>query len=125
MLVRPFKEIKLSVKTKSATPDASLWMLPRSPTWRAVSFGAPCVLPYGLKWLPADRQPPLRSPDTLSNRWKSALQQLDEKIQMCALDVESACGVGIEAFDISGDLDGLSRRCLFEGHGARHRRVAA
>ena len=123
ILVRPFKEIKLSVRTKSATPDASLWMFPRSPTCRAVSFGAPCVFPYGLKWLPADRHPPLRSPDTLSRQ--SALQQPDKDRQFCALDMESARGVGVETFDVSGDLHGLSRCGLLEGHGARHRRVTA
>jgi len=41
------------------------------------------------------------------------------------VDVESAPGVRVEAFDVSGDRDRLSRRRLLEGHGARHGRVAA
>lgn len=48
-LVNQFRGTKLSVRTKLTTPDASLWIFCKSPTWRAVFFGALCTFPSGLK----------------------------------------------------------------------------
>lgn len=40
-----------SVMVPSALPCPSVWKLPRSPTWRSLSVGAPCVLEKGLTGL--------------------------------------------------------------------------
>lgn len=68
MLLAPANEIKLSVISILATPDASAWTLPKSPTWRSAEFGAPCSLPVGLKCGPADVHPLVLSPN--SWMWK-------------------------------------------------------
>lgn len=66
MLSGPFSEIRWSSNVNFAAPLASLSMLPRSPTWRSPSVGAPCFLLYGLKCAPALRHPLDRSPATLA-----------------------------------------------------------
>ena len=65
MLSGPLREMRESSKEKVATPAASAAMLPRSPTCRLRSCGAPCVRSKGLKCGPADAQPLLRSPEAL------------------------------------------------------------
>ncbi len=44
----PMSLMKLSDTLPLELPWASVSMLPRSPTWRFSSPGAPCVLPWGL-----------------------------------------------------------------------------
>ena len=63
----PLRVTKESSIVNLASPCASLWMLPRSPTWRDVSLGAPCILLKGLKCDPAEAHPEDRSPPVLFN----------------------------------------------------------
>lgn len=65
ILYSPFSERSLSLKVNFATPLSSLSMFPRSPTCRSSSPGAPWFLLNGLKWAPAERHPPDRSPEAL------------------------------------------------------------
>ena len=74
MLKGPFKEIKLSVRERVAVPYWSLSMFPRSPTCLTESEGAPWVLPYGLKCVPVDIHPSLRSPRELLVEFKYPTQ---------------------------------------------------
>jgi len=58
----PTNEIWLSViLTCVSSPLDST--LPKSPTWRSLSSGPPCVLPVGLKCAPAVSHPLLKSPN--------------------------------------------------------------
>jgi hypothetical protein len=66
MLCGPLRERTLSWMLIFATPLLSVAMFPKSPTWRALSVGAPCVCSNGLKCEPAETQPLLRSPSALS-----------------------------------------------------------
>lgn len=44
-------------------PSSLMAMLPKSPKWRSKSSGAPWCVPFGLKWLPAEMQPLVSSPN--------------------------------------------------------------
>lgn len=48
----PVRLTELSEILIFAIPEASASTLPKSPTWRISSSGAPCSLPWGLKWAP-------------------------------------------------------------------------
>lgn len=54
-----------------ATPCALGSMLPKSPAWRTAASGAPCSLPCGLKWGPADMHPFVLSPNSCT--WNPCL----------------------------------------------------
>jgi len=59
----PINLMSLSVVEPLPFPWPSVSKLPKSPTWRVSSWGAPWVFPWGLKWGPADVQPLVLSPN--------------------------------------------------------------
>lgn len=99
MLKGPFKEIKLSVRERVAVPYSSLSMFPRSPTCLTESEGAPWVLPYGLKCVPVDIHPLLRSPRELLVEFKYPTQF--NILDYCSLNMEATERRRVEILDFS------------------------
>ena len=107
----------------TALPCASVWMLPRSPTWRSSSFGAPWVLEKGLT---VDGQ--RISTDYAYFRARSSQEGENLTVRTGRgaaigvvaelVDVEATLGIGILASDVPGDggWRGLGR--LLEGDSA-------
>lgn len=124
ILVGPFNEITLSSKSSSATPWASVWMFPRSPTCRVLLVGAPCVLLKGLKWGPADAHPFVVSPAALlisvpSSELTSAHHECVSE-NSHVLHMESAKNTGVEACGVARNLDGPSSCRLVKVYDTAH-----
>ena len=52
--IAPLKRMSGSVQSRWALPSLSAVTFPKSPTWRSLLIGAPCGIPSGLKWPPAE-----------------------------------------------------------------------
>jgi len=76
--VGPYNLTNLSVIEPFAKPEASVLMLPKSPTWRFSSDGPPWVLEKGLKCGPAEVQPLVLSPNSWIWKPLSAFESLPE-----------------------------------------------
>ncbi len=103
-------------------PLSSVLKLPRSPTWRVESEGAPCVLPKGLKCGPAEVQPLVLSPvrrRTVRERTEKMGKRWGREGWLTELvDVHAALGRGVAAADVEGDTCGRGFGGLLECHGA-------
>lgn len=119
--------MNLSVTVPLELPWASVSMLPRSPTWRFSSVGAPWVLPWGLtggryrvSFYPTGKcwegREPLR-PESRA-RTVGAGRGAAVGVVTKGVDVHATLGIGIMAGDVPGDGGRGGLGLLFEDDGA-------
>jgi hypothetical protein len=105
-------------------PWASVSKLPRSPTWRFASVGAPCVFPCGLTLGGWYQRYPSCGLDggrlTVRSGRGAAVGVVTELV-----DVHSTLGTGVVAGDVPCDGGGGRLVGLLEGNGTGDLRVAS
>lgn len=122
-LSAPISLTRRSCMVPTELPSASVLKLPRSPTWRSSSVGAPCVLPKGLTAVVSiyiHRERERERGRTVRAGGGAAVGVVTELV-----DVEGALRVGVVALDVPRDGGGRVLVGLLEGHGARDLGVSA